>query len=167
MPKLQYIDMITQAILQIGDRKGASSQAIWKFLQMKFPEDIRDRKLFQARLSKVSKEDNQVNKVAGQAQRFKLDSNYRARMIRALAKGENVKATRTNAMTKKTKDPKKNQTKLKKNKMSKTVKGKQTLKKDKKTKAKNSKAKGKKDDKKDKKKDDKKKNDKKAKGDKA
>ena len=113
-----------------------------------FPQDIRNRKVFSVRLSKVAKEENQVSKVPGQAQRFKLDAVYRSKMMKAMAKGETIKATRTNAMTKKTKDPKKNQTKLKKNKMSKTVKGKQTLKKDKKTKAKNSKTKGKKDDKK-------------------
>ena len=75
---------------------------------MKFPEDIRSRKVFSVRLAKVAKEDNQVSKVAGQAQRFKLVANYRAKMLRALAKGETIKAKRTNAMTKKTKDPKKN-----------------------------------------------------------
>ena len=124
MPKLQYINMITQAIFDIGDRKGASRDAIWKYLQMKFPEDVRDKKIFLARLLKISKEDNQVNKAANNAARFRLDMNFRNRMLRAMAKGEKVKATRTNAMTKKTKNDKKGASKMNKAKMSKTVKGK-------------------------------------------
>ena len=89
-----------------------------------FPENHGTYKVFLARLHKVINEDKVVSKVAGNALRYRLDPLYRGRMIRAIAKGEPLKATKSNAMTKKTKDPKKNQTKLKKNKMSKTVKGK-------------------------------------------
>ena len=136
--------MITQAIFEIADRKGASRDALWKFVQMKFPEDVRDKKIFLVRLNKIAKEDNQVHRVPGNAMRYRLETNYRGRMVRALAKGEKLKPTRSKAMTKKTKDSKMKQSKLKKNKMSKTVKGKQTLKKDKKTKAKQTKKDGKK-----------------------
>ena len=116
--------MITQAIFDIGDKKGASRDAIWKYLQVKFPENIRSKKLYIVRLYKVAKEDNQVMRLGAGAGRFKLEMKFRGKMIRAMAKGEKAKATRTNAMTKKTKNDKKGVSKMNKAKMSKTVKGK-------------------------------------------
>ena len=35
--KLNYLTMITDAIFNIGDRKGSSREAIWKYLNKKFP----------------------------------------------------------------------------------------------------------------------------------
>ena len=132
MSKISYLDMITQAIFEIGDRKGASRDAIWKYLLVKFPESVRDKKIFLTRLYKISKEDNHVENSKGNLHRFKLSQNYILRLRKALAKGEKVKPVRNNAMTKKTKNPKKTKTKMDKAKMSKTVKGKETLKKSKK-----------------------------------
>ena len=36
MPKYTYLQMITDAILKLSDRKGASRQAIWKYIK-EFP----------------------------------------------------------------------------------------------------------------------------------
>jgi hypothetical protein len=127
--KLTYIDMITQALFALADRKGSSRDAIWKYLLVKFPEGIRDKKVFIARLYKLAKEDNQIQGVNGNIHRFKLSQSYRGKLIRAMAKGEKMKNTKTNAMTKKTKNPKKKVSTMNKAKMSKTVKGKETLKK--------------------------------------
>lgn len=127
--KLPYIDMITHAIFEIADRKGASRDMIWKYLQVKFPEGVRDKKVFVARLYKLSKEDNHIQGVKGNIHRFRLSQQYRGKLIKAMAKGEKIKPKKTNAMTKKTKNPKKKVSKMTKAKLSKTVKGKETLKK--------------------------------------
>ena len=132
MSKISYLDMITKAIFEIGDRKGASRDAIWKYLQVKFPESVRDKKIFISRLYKISKEENQVEKSKGNLHRFRLSQSYILKLRRALAKGEKVKSARNNAMTKKTKNPKKSKARMDKVKMSKTVKGKESLKKSKK-----------------------------------
>ena len=58
--KVAYINMITHALYEIGDRKGCSRDSIWKFLQMKYPESISDKKIFITRLYKLSKEDNHI-----------------------------------------------------------------------------------------------------------
>jgi hypothetical protein len=127
--KLPYIDMITQAIFDLAERKGSSRDAIWKYLLMKFPEGVRDKKVFLARLLKISKEDNHIEKNKNNIHRFKLSNSYRGKLIKAMAKGQKVKPTKTNAMTKKTMNPRKKVSKMKEAKMSKTVKGKETLKK--------------------------------------
>jgi hypothetical protein len=64
--------MITQAIFDLADRKGSSRDAIWKYLLVKFPEGVREKKVFTARLYKLSKEDNQIEGVKGNIFRFKL-----------------------------------------------------------------------------------------------
>jgi hypothetical protein len=65
MPKVAYVDMIATAILHLADRSGSSRDAIWKYLQMKFPEDITEKRIFLARLLKISKESKHVEKVPG------------------------------------------------------------------------------------------------------
>ena len=127
--KLPYIDMITQAIFDLADRKGSSRDAIWKYLLVKFPEGIRDKKVFLTRLYKLSKEDNQIQSAKGNIHRFRLSVSYRGKLIRAMANGKKIKPTKSNAMTSKTKNPRKKVSVMNKAKMSKTVKGKETLKK--------------------------------------
>lgn len=70
--------MITQAIFELQDRKGSSRDAIWKFLLVKFPEGVRDKKVFIARLYKLSKEDNHIQNVKDNIHRFRLSQSYRA-----------------------------------------------------------------------------------------
>ena len=102
LTKDRYIDMITKAIFDLADRKGSSRDAIWKYLLVKFPEGIRSKKVFIARLYKLSKEDNHIQGVNNNIHRFKLSQSYRGKLIRAMAKGVKIKPTKTNAMTKKT-----------------------------------------------------------------
>ena len=47
-PKYKMIIMITDAIFSLGDRKGSSREAIWKYISGKkmYQESIRSKKLF-------------------------------------------------------------------------------------------------------------------------
>jgi len=54
--KHTYFEMIEDAILTLGERKGSSRQAIWKVISTKYPEA--DFKQYLIRLKKVKESDN-------------------------------------------------------------------------------------------------------------
>lgn len=54
MGKPQYFEMIEDAIINLSDRMGSSRQALWKYINSKYPEA--DYKQFLIRLKKVAKE---------------------------------------------------------------------------------------------------------------
>jgi histone H1/5 len=133
-PKLKhsYLEMITNAIFNLQERKGSSRDAIWKYLQMQFPDSIRDKKIYLVQLRRIALMGLQVKKSENNTGRFKLDTNFRTRYIKHLAKGESPHLAQTHAMTTKTNNKRKPASKNAKTKMSKTAKGKAAI-----TKAKN------------------------------
>lgn len=134
--KHKYLEMVTDAIFHLQERKGSSRDAIWKYIQTKYPDSISDKKIFLVQLRRIAIMGLQVQKSNNSQQRFKLDPNFRMRYIRHLAKGEAPHLAQSHAMTTKTSNPRKSASKNTKAKMSKTAKGKATL-----TKAKNNKSK--------------------------
>lgn len=88
-PKLKntYLEMITDAIFNLQERKGSSREAIWKYLQMQFPNSVRDKKIFLVQLKRIAFSGIQVKKSDNSTARFKLDTNFRSRYITQLAKG--------------------------------------------------------------------------------
>ena len=49
-----YVEMLQTALMTLNERGGSSRQAIWKFIEAKFPEA--NRKIFLVRLKKYSGE---------------------------------------------------------------------------------------------------------------
>ena len=136
--KLRFAEMIINAIFNLGERKGSSRQAIWKFICSRFPEantSSRSYQFFAVSLKRASADGKFVQKQGDKANRFKLDSKFRKKYMVQMAKGETVHMASMNAMTTKTKNTKKKASKMKKKAMKKTKKGKKTLAKSKKTKA--------------------------------
>ena len=50
--KHTYVEMLQTALMTLNERGGSSRQAIWKFIEAKFPEA--NRKIFLVRLKKYS-----------------------------------------------------------------------------------------------------------------
>ena len=86
--KLKYLEMIVDAVFTLGERKGSSREAIWKYLQMKYPESVSQKKIFLAQMRRISAENAQIEKSGSNMQRFKLRSNFRQKYIKHLSKDE-------------------------------------------------------------------------------
>ena len=73
--------------MTLNERGGTSRQAIWKFIEAKYPEA--NRKIFLVRLKKYSGTDGFIiqGKVKG---RFSLNKGYREGLLRRVAKGMSV-----------------------------------------------------------------------------
>lgn len=127
--KFKYPEMITDAILTLGERKGSSREAIWKYVQTQYPEDINQKKFFLVSLKRISDIGEMVKKSENNQQRYRLDPNFRDKYIKHLAKGTPFHLAQKHAMTTKTKNDRKPVSKMNKAKLSKTAKGKASLKK--------------------------------------
>jgi hypothetical protein len=81
--KLSYHEMIEDAILTLADRQGSTRLEIWKCVHSKYPEA--DYKQFLVRMKKV---DPKIIVRAAKGQKWRLDPNYRARLLTALKNGK-------------------------------------------------------------------------------
>jgi len=129
--KLQFLHMITDAIFHLGERKGSSREAIWKYLQTKYPASVGEKKIFLVQMRRIAAQGIQVEKSAGNQNRFRLNKTFREKYIKHLAKGEEMHLAQKHAMTTKTKNKKKAASKMKKATKSKTAKGRASIKKSK------------------------------------
>jgi len=53
-----YLEMIEEALITLGDRKGSSRQGLWKVVQSKNPEA--DYKQFLVRLKKLTRDGDHI-----------------------------------------------------------------------------------------------------------
>ena len=88
--KFKFIYMITDAIFTLGDRKGSSREAIWKYISSKkiYQTSIRDKKLFLTTLKKLSQSDQFFHKSKDNMQRFKLSEKFKDKLKKALKSGQ-------------------------------------------------------------------------------
>jgi histone H1/5 len=131
----KYLDMIVDAIHTLGERKGSSAPAIWKYLQAQYPEALRAQKIFRVQLRRVAQDGKLVEK-SGTA-RYKLTSSLRGKLLRWAAKAEGAEKALPplalgHAMTTKTTNARKAAARTKRAAMSKSAKGKRRLAKSKK-----------------------------------
>lgn len=77
-PAKTYFEMVEDAILTLGERMGSSRQAIWKYLNTKYPEA--DYKQFLIRLKKIKESDNIVQNKG----KFKLSQDYKKKLLKVL-----------------------------------------------------------------------------------
>ena len=142
--KLQFLTMITDAILNLQERSGSSREAIWKYLLMKYPESVSDKKVFLVQLKRIAAAGTQVEKNEKNKARYRLNKLFKNRYLKKLESGEEMHLAQKHAMTTKTKSNKKAASKMSKAKQSKTAKGKKSLmkKKEKASKMKNTKKTG-------------------------
>jgi hypothetical protein len=81
--------MITDGLLTLAERKGSTKQALWKFLHTKYPEA--DLRQFQIRLKKLRTHGDVLDKEV-KGGRFKLNKDYRKKILKLLKKGKNLSA---------------------------------------------------------------------------
>ena len=97
--KHSFFEMIEDAVLTLGERKGSSRQAIWKYISTKYPEA--DYKMFITRLRKVKENNNIVS--AKKGMKYMLSDSYKKNLIKKLKAGSSTKkATKSKATMKKT-----------------------------------------------------------------
>lgn len=96
-----YLEMIEDALIQLSDRKGSSRQAIWKYINSKYPEA--DYKQFLIRLKKLTHEKSDIDQPSRGL--YKLSQQRREKLRKALAKGSTAKPSvrKTKATMKKSK----------------------------------------------------------------
>ena len=82
-----YVEMLQTALMTLNERGGSSRQAIWKFIEAKFPEA--NRKIFLVRLKKYSGENGFIVKGKTSA-RFSLNRGFRLGLEKRVAKGMTV-----------------------------------------------------------------------------
>ncbi len=116
--KHSYFEMIEDAILTLGDRKGSSRQGIWKVISTKYPEA--DFKQYLIRLKKV-KDSDHIEQVG--PSRFKLSSSYRAKLLKTLKNGKEVKPIKKTKATMKKQSKRKPRTSTKRSAAMSTKKG--------------------------------------------
>lgn len=131
--KRKYKDIIVHAIFTLNERKGSSTQAIWKFIQTKHQDTVRSRKVFYTNLKRAADEATYVYQEDKKIQRFRLTKTMRELLRKKAAKGEtDLNLKKMHDMLKPTKPKANKPTKtktLKKNAKNKTKKGKETRKK--------------------------------------
>ena len=119
MPKYKMIEMVAEACFNINERGGTTRQKIWKYISTKpdFQDSIRTEKLFLAKLKKELVESTHVEKIPGNAMRYRLVPSFKTKMIQKMAKGESLNIKSMNTILKQIKQGKKlkKQSKLKKN----------------------------------------------------
>lgn len=131
--KKKYQDIIVTAIFTLNERNGSARNQIWKFVQMKYQDTIRDRKIFFTHLKRAADEEQYVFSPDKKMGRFKLTKKFRDFIMKKVMKGEtelNLKKMHDMLKPTKQKDTKLTKVKtLKKNKDNKSKKGKDTRKK--------------------------------------
>ena len=77
--KYKYVYMITDAIFTLGEKKGSSREAIWKYLQGKnlYHESITTKTIFLTQLRRLSQDNEFFSKSENNQQRFKLSAKYK------------------------------------------------------------------------------------------
>ena len=80
--KRKYQDIIVHAIFTLNDRNGASRTSIWKFIQTKHQDTVRDRKIFFAHLKRAADEEEYVFSPDKKMGRFKLTKKFREFLMR-------------------------------------------------------------------------------------
>jgi hypothetical protein len=94
-----YLEMIQDALITLADRKGSSRPGLWKCVSAKYPEA--DYKQYLIRLKKLSHDGKEI---VSNKHRFKLNPDYKKKLIKALEKGESTKKVmKTKATMKKSK----------------------------------------------------------------
>ena len=89
MPKLTYIEIIQDALLTLNEPKGSTRQNLWKCIQSRHP-DHTDPRQFYIRLKKLSSDPlNNIEKNGNS--RFRLNTSYKDKIQRRLAKGIEIK----------------------------------------------------------------------------
>lgn len=131
--KMKYMDIIVEAIFVLNDREGSSREAIWKYIQAKHQNTVRDKKIFLSHLKRAADEGEYVEHPSKKIGRFKLTKKFREFVRNKVMKGETtLNLKKMHVMLKPTKPKAKKPTKaktLKKNKANKSKKGKETRKK--------------------------------------
>lgn len=54
--KLNYIHMVIDAIFTLGEKKGSSREAIWKYVHTKYAEHAADKKVFLVQMRRIVKQ---------------------------------------------------------------------------------------------------------------
>ena len=80
--KFKYVEMISDAICKLGERKGSSREAIWKFLMTRYQASIRDKKIFLVQLKRIADNGKFVKKSDNNQMRYKLTPGFRERYLR-------------------------------------------------------------------------------------
>merc|ERR1719183_555488 len=126
--KYKTIIMITDAIFSLGDRKGSSREAIWKFVSSKkiYQESVRNKKIFLTQMKRLSQSDQFFTKTKDNMQRFKLSEKFKDRLKKFLSKGQDMFLAQKSAMTTKAINPKKPMSKMTKAKKAKMTKAKKS-----------------------------------------
>lgn len=74
MVKLQYAEMIVDAIITLKERNGSSRKAIWKYLQTNYSENISQYNNFATALKRVAGVGKQVIVNPKNASRFQVQA---------------------------------------------------------------------------------------------
>lgn len=80
--KFKYAEMIVDAIFKLGERKGSSREAIWKFLQTRYQSSVGNKKLFLVQLKRLADKGKFVMKNPNNAVRFRLPSAFREKYMK-------------------------------------------------------------------------------------
>jgi hypothetical protein len=75
---LTYAELIKHALIDLAERKGSSRQALWKYIETKYPKDS-NYKQFLLRLKRVNPEE-----VVHEGGRYKVTKTFREKYLKAL-----------------------------------------------------------------------------------
>jgi hypothetical protein len=75
--KIPYRVMIIDAVTSLGERSGSSREAIWKFIQMRYPEEINEKKFFLTSLKRELLNNPHLAINKNNRARITLDYNFR------------------------------------------------------------------------------------------
>ena len=94
-----YLEMISDALMTLKERKGSSRQALWKCVASKY--DKADYKQFLVRLKKITQSGKEI---IFEKQRYKFNANYKGKLQKAAEQGKSLKNVhKTKATMKKSK----------------------------------------------------------------
>jgi len=85
--KHTYVEMLRMALMTLNEKGGSSRQALWKYVESKYPEA--NRKIFLVRLKKYSSEDGFIQK-SKRGAKFLLDTKYKDGLKKRVAKGMSI-----------------------------------------------------------------------------
>merc|ERR1712096_281250 len=131
--KMKNLDMIVEAVQSLGERKGSTAKAIWKYLQTSHSESVRDLKMFRVQLQRISTIGKHVEKSGrGGGARYKLTSEFRKKLLRWTAKAEGAEKAlppmaMEHAITTKINNEKKAKSQLRKAAMKRNAQGRKAL----------------------------------------
>lgn len=52
--KFKHVEMIVDAIFKLGERKGSSREAIWKFMNTRYAKSVANKKIFLVQLKRLA-----------------------------------------------------------------------------------------------------------------